>query len=176
MVSPAVHLKDEHVRGSREEVDEQHHGADRDVQVNSGQPAQLGRPGRIRRPRWRPSGTWGTMLSKAMLAMCFFPEVSPLGEVVVIRTCCSEPLAPASDILTICRLLHVSAEGYNRRRMDWGNLSPSEGNGLEGASPLKTACPLEHLSQGPSLNDALFLEWHTRKRAAHVVFGPASMS
>lgn len=49
MISPAVHLEDEHMRGGRDEVDEQHHGADRDVQVNSGQPAQLGRHGRIRR-------------------------------------------------------------------------------------------------------------------------------
>lgn len=55
VVSPAVDLKDEHVRGGGDEVDEEHHRADRDVHGNGGHPTQLSCCGRI----WRP---WGGML------------------------------------------------------------------------------------------------------------------
>lgn len=62
MISPTVHLKNEHVRGGSDEVDEEHHGADRDVQGDRGTAAQLGRLGRV-------GGPWRSMLSKGMLAM-----------------------------------------------------------------------------------------------------------
>lgn len=50
MVPPAVDLEDEHVRGGGNKVDEQHHGADRDIHRDSGQPAQRSCLGCIRRP------------------------------------------------------------------------------------------------------------------------------
>lgn len=62
VVTPAVHLEDEHVRGGSDKVDEEHYGTDRDIQGDRGTPTQLGCLGRIGRP-------WGDMLSKGVLAM-----------------------------------------------------------------------------------------------------------
>lgn len=138
---------------------------------------------RMRSETWQHKGDFPSAgprknhLLRVASHMCNRRDVFvPVCEIVVRTCCCCEACPPAPD--DIFGDL-PSTQCLNREWAGVWNVADDRvlkaTQDRKGGS-LRNGMFSEGLSKRPSWNDASFLVWYTRKRAAQVVFGPASTS